>query len=161
MNRYCFLLLMLFLPHLCLSLTASIYCPPLFMLFCFLEIVICHFFVAVVCWWLVLSTFWMLNMPQFPDNCRWAAQLMVGTKNKKNSQKILGLCCCGRFLVCRLSVCETVSGPGEGPRIVCLFHCLCHCLCICLSHCPFFGLVMSTHHSDQMLQRSQVTGIAL
>ena len=41
----------------------------------------------------------------------------------------------------------------------CIF--LCHCLCLCLCHCLFFGPVMSSHHSDQMSQRSQVSGVAL
>ena len=41
--------------------------------------------------------------------------------------------------------------------ILCL--CLCICLCICL--CLFDGQVMSSHHSDQMSQRSQVSRIAL
>ena len=36
---------------------------------------------------------------------------------------------------------------------------LCLCLCICL--CIFFGYVMSSHHSEQMSQRSQVSRIAL
>ena len=36
-----------------------------------------------------------------------------------------------------------------------LSKCICHC------HCLFVGQVMTPHHSDQMSQRSQVSGIAL
>ena len=42
-----------------------------------------------------------------------------------------------------------------------LSKCICHCHCLCLCHCLFFGQVMSPHHSDQMSQRSQVSGVAL
>ena len=38
---------------------------------------------------------------------------------------------------------------------------ICHCLCICHCHCLFFCQVMSPHHSDQMSQRSQVSGVTL
>ena len=42
----------------------------------------------------------------------------------------------------------------------CLCQCLCLCHCICL--CQFvFGHVMSSHHSEQMSQRSQVSRMAL
>ena len=41
----------------------------------------------------------------------------------------------------------------------CLCHCLCICICICL--CQFFGHVMSSHHSEQMPQRSQCCLIIL
>ena len=44
-------------------------------------------------------------------------------------------------------------------KCICLCNCLCHCHCLC--QCLFFGQVMSPHHSDQMSQRSQVSGIAL
>ena len=39
--------------------------------------------------------------------------------------------------------------------------CLCLCLCICLCHCLFVGQAMSLHHSDQMSQMSQDSGVAL
>ena len=44
-------------------------------------------------------------------------------------------------------------------KCICLCHCL--CLCICLCHCLFVGQVMSSHHYDQMSQRSQVSRVAL
>ena len=43
----------------------------------------------------------------------------------------------------------------------CLCLCLCNCLCICICLCQFFGHVMSSHHSEQMSQRSQVSRMAL
>ena len=43
----------------------------------------------------------------------------------------------------------------------CICLCLCHRLCLCLCQCHFVGQVMSPHHSDQMSQRSQVSGVAL
>ena len=42
----------------------------------------------------------------------------------------------------------------------CICHCLCLCLCICLWLCDF-GHVLSSHHPEQMSQRSQVSRIAL
>ena len=47
----------------------------------------------------------------------------------------------------------------EFPKCICLCHCL--CLRIYLCHCFFLGQVMSPHHSDQISQRSQVSGVAL
>ena len=43
------------------------------------------------------------------------------------------------------------------------FKCICHCLCICLClrRCLFVGQVMFSHHSDQMSQRSKVSGVAI
>ena len=37
----------------------------------------------------------------------------------------------------------------------------CICLCLCLCHCLFVGWVTCPHHSDRLLQRSQVSRIAL
>ena len=38
--------------------------------------------------------------------------------------------------------------------------CLCHVLCLCICLCNFFGHVLSSHNSEQMSQRSQVSRIA-
>ena len=44
-------------------------------------------------------------------------------------------------------------------KCICLCHC--NCLCLCLCHCLFVGQVMSSHHSDQMSQTSQVSRVTL
>ena len=61
------------------------------------------------------------------------------------------------------SVTHNVSKVTELSKCLChcLCLCLCHCLCLCICLCHFFGHVMSSHHSDQMSQRSQVSWVAL
>ena len=49
----------------------------------------------------------------------------------------------------------------ELSKCTCLFLCLFICLSVCICLCLCFGQVMSPHYSDQMYQRSQVSGVAL
>ena len=47
----------------------------------------------------------------------------------------------------------------EFSKFIWLCHCLCLCICLCL--CLFLGKVLSPHHSDQMCQGWQVSGVTL